>query len=95
MALLMDIIINRVYQEKNLMIHLDICKRNQSFVFLYFSVKFFYSLFQVVESIGDLADRLHVPNIERHDSCSALIKVKKYNSVAREKNFFYLDFTRV
>jgi len=34
-----------------------------------------FFLFQVVESTGDLAARFNVPNVERHDSCSALIKV--------------------
>ncbi|CAF0742378.1 unnamed protein product [Adineta steineri] len=39
-----------------------------------------FFLFQVVESIGDLAARLGVPNVERHDSCSALIKILPNNT---------------
>ncbi|CAF4013335.1 unnamed protein product [Rotaria sp. Silwood2] len=41
-----------------------------------------FFLFQVVESVGDLADRFNVSNVERHDSCSALIKIlPDYNDI--------------
>ncbi|CAF3461697.1 unnamed protein product [Rotaria socialis] len=39
-----------------------------------------FFLFQVVESVGDLAGRLKVPNVPKHDSCSALIKILPNNS---------------
>ena len=71
----MEIKIYHVDQEKNSMIHLDFCKRNECFVFLL--TNFCYSLFQVIASIGDIAVHLGFENITRHDSCSALIKVKK------------------
>jgi hypothetical protein len=76
----MEIKIWHVNQETDLMIHLDSCKKPQSpFLYSFQQICFlgFNSLFQVVESIGELADRFGIKNVERHDSCSALIKVRK------------------
>jgi hypothetical protein len=73
------------------MIHLDFCKIFSLNSAISFS--FLFSLFQVVESTGDLAARLNMPNVERHDSCSALIKVKT-KSIFLKKYIFYVDFTR-
>ncbi|CAF1458569.1 unnamed protein product [Rotaria magnacalcarata] len=39
-----------------------------------------FFLFQVAESVGDLAGRLKVPDVPKHDSCSALIKILPNNS---------------
>lgn len=51
------------------------------------------SLFQIVESIGELAARLKVTGIERQDSCSALIKVIKLSrfSLDGKKIVFVVD----
>ena len=53
----------------------------------------FNSLFQVVESVGDLAERFNISNVAGHDSCSALIKVKTTPKEVLDKTFIS-DFTK-
>ena len=92
----MDIAIHLVVQEKKSMIYWDSCKSTSSFrVTKLLCILFVDSLFQIVESTGELAARLGFDNVARHDSCSALIKVKKYPIQCEEKrSFFSLDFIR-
>lgn len=66
-----------VDREKKLKILWVYCSFNDLQFFLNVShiSLFSFSLFQIVESTGDLFNRLGFTDVARHDSCSALVKV--------------------
>lgn len=81
-----------VVHEKKSMILLVFCSLNlyHCYVIVFSSC---FSLFQIVESSGDLLNRLGFSNVERHDSCSALIKVTLLYFVYEKKtNEFHRFF---